>query len=164
MSKQVNFYVTPEDTTLLEDSLRDIESFVVLHSRSDSSKPRILANLDYIENGQQWLYLFLVRPDDLDSVSMRYVPAQDYWTVDVLKSPVIELNRCFFDGQILRRGRIYYIGKFYGTNDELIAKPEPFQKWANSVFKTTKKALNKINSDYFGRNAQEWLTSGGALA
>lgn len=164
MTKQVNFYVTPEDTSLLEDKLRHIDSLVVLHSRSSNSKPHELDSLDYVENGQQWLYFYLVRQDDFDSVIMRHVPAQNYWTVDVVKSPVIEFNRCFFDGKILRRGRIYYINKFYGTNDELLEKPEPFQIWAKSIFNTTKKSLDKVNSDYYGRNAKAWISSGGTLA
>ena len=39
-------------------------------------------------------------------------------------SPVVELTRCFFDGHILRRGRLYFVDRYYGTNGDWIEKPE----------------------------------------
>lgn len=163
MGKQVNFYLLPADIAILEEKIRDIDSLVVLHSRSNISKPRELANLELLEEGQHWLYFYLVRPEDLDSVQMRHVPAQNYWTVDVLKSPVIELQRCFWDGQVLRRGRVYYQDKFFGDDNELIEKSESFQRWAKWIFKTIKQSLDKVDHDYLGYNAKRWLSTGGTF-
>lgn len=165
MGKQVNFYLLPDDAAKLEAKLRDKEPLIVLHSRSDSSMPRALAHLNFEENGRRWLYFYLVRPEDLNDVVMRHVPAQGYWVVDALRSPVIEFTQCFFDGHDLRRGRIYYVDNFYGVNGKLIEKTEPFKKWARSVFATTKKILSKYDSYfYIGEETKTWLAgSGGAL-
>lgn len=164
MGKQVNFYLIHADTVKLEAKLRDITPLIVLHSRSDSSIPRVLEHLDHEEHGQYWLYFYLVRPEDFNNVVMRHVPAQGYWTVDVLMSPVIEFQRCFSDGHNLKRGRIYYVDKFYGANDELVEKTESFRKWVKSILSTTKKGLSKHDSYYIGEATKAWLTtSGGAL-
>lgn len=164
MGKQISFYLTPADTFKLEFKLREIEPFHVLHSRSDAAKARVLDNLNYAEHGQQWLYFFLVRRDDVDSVVMRNVPSQGYWSVDVLKSPVIEFQRSFFDEYSLKRGRIYYVDKYYGVNNKLVKKSESFREWAQSIFLITRKSLIKYGPDFIGEESKAWLDStGGTL-
>ncbi len=165
MGHQVNFHLTPTDTSELEARMHAVGPMVVLHSRSATGKPRILENLDLTEGEQPWLYYFLVRPDDLDEVAMHHVPAQGYWTVDVLKSPVIEFNRCFFDGKLLRRGRVYYADSFYSPDNQMVLKSEAFRKWGQSILRVARKGLKKNGLLYIGRNAGEWLaTSHGELA
>jgi hypothetical protein len=95
---------------------------------------------------------------------MREVPAQGYWTVDGLRSPVIEFQRSFFDGKSLRRGRAYVVEKYYGPNDVLVEKPEAFRTWARSVLGTIKKELHRHGPDFIGSDAKVWLSSAaGAL-
>ena len=164
MGHQVNFYVTPQDRTLLEERLREIGPMLVLHSRSPTSAVRKLETLDFAENGKPWLFFYLVRPEDLSAIITRHVPVQGYWTIDVLKSPVVEFNSCFFNGDKLRRGRVYYIDSYYGEDDVLVQKSESFQAWAKSLFGVVKKSLKKRGADYVGPHAIEWLSSdGGAL-
>lgn len=153
MGKQVRYFLTPEDTVELEAELRTIEPLVVLHRRSSIMLPRVLEHLDFEENGNPWLFFYLARPDDLDSIVMNHVASQNYWGIDSLRSPVIEFNRCYFDGVYLRRGRIYLNDKFYGVDDELVEKPAPFRAWANAVLGKTRRSLHKIDGDYFGQEA-----------
>ena len=161
MGKQINFFLLPSDLTKLENKLKDTCSLIILHNKSDSSTPRKLMNLNLIENNHRWLFYYLVRPDDIGSLVINYVPKQNYWVIDVLRSPVIEVTSCFFDGQNLRRGRIYYIDKFYGENDEVVEKPENFKKWAQQIFSVTKKNLLKFDKDYIGEEAKKWLDQSG---
>jgi hypothetical protein len=164
MSQQVNFYVSPTETAALEEAWRSLGSMSVLHSRSNDAGPRVLPSSDLEEAGQRWLFFQLVRTDDLKSVVMRNVPAQGYWTVDVVKSPVVELTRCFFDGRILRRGRLYFVDGFYGADGEWVDKGEDFKKWGKSLLSATKKKLARHESDYIGEEARSWLeSSGGSL-
>jgi hypothetical protein len=78
-------------------------------------------------------FFYMVRPDDLSAINLEEVPEQRYWSIDILSSPVVELTRCYFDGKILRRGRLYYTHSFYGGDDRWVEKPEPFRSWAKRL-------------------------------
>ncbi|WP_437875551.1 hypothetical protein [Sorangium sp. So ce513] len=160
MGRQVTFFAAPDDIAQLQHRIGDIEPMCILHDRSPTAKPRVLPTLDVAEDGQSLLFYFLVREIDLAQVVTRHVPAQGYWTVDVLRSPVVEFDGCFFDGTVLRRGHVYYVEGFYGENDEWIEKPEGFRSWAKRVLKATKKCLKRRGSDYIGAAAAEWLAQG----
>jgi hypothetical protein len=86
------------------------------------------------------------------------VTTQGYWVVDVLRSPALELSSCFFDGKILRRGRIYYVDGFGGEDGAWIEKPETFRTWARRVRAAIRKALARQGDfDDIGPDARAWL-------
>lgn len=157
MGHQVNFYATPADIAELERSIGRMEPMVIVHSRSPTAEPRVVSSLNVTEEGQRWLFYFLVRKTDLVHVVTEHVPAQGYWAIDILHSPVVEFNSCYFDRKILRRGRVYYVDGFYGENEAWVEKPEGFRTWARAVLKTTRKALKKHETDYLGPDALTWL-------
>jgi hypothetical protein len=159
MGHQINFYLDPMDMVALEQTIRTLGPLLVLHSRSPVPEPRILDSVSIEENGQPWLFVHLVRHEDLQAVVTRHVPAQGYWTIDVVKSPVIEFNRCFFDCTILRRGRLYYVDGYYDANQVWEDKPQSFQQWAKAVLAKAKKSLRKHKTDYIGKGAEAWLSS-----
>lgn len=164
MSHQLNFFLTPIDTESLVIKLKDITPLLILHHRSDGPNPHLLQSLDYYEESGPLLFFCLVRPEDLGLVVMKNIPGQGHWMIDVLRSPIIEFNKCFFDQKLLRRGRIYYNDWYYGANNSRINKNISFDKWAKSIFSTTRRALKRYNSDYIGSDAQEWIESyGGTL-
>jgi hypothetical protein len=132
MGHQVNFYLAPEDLRDLERRLREIQPLTVIHRRSPSDQPRVVDSFEVLEDGKPWFFLACVRTEDLAHVTLRHVPEQGYWVVDEYQSPVIELTRCFFDGRILRSGRLYYNDGFWGPDKTWVEKPEPFRKWAKS--------------------------------
>lgn len=160
MGHQVNFHAAPQDIGDIEAAIRKLEPMAVLHDRSPEARPRVLPSLRFEEDGQPLLFYFLVRESDLSQVVTRHVPAQGYWSVDGLRSPVIEFNSCYFDGRVLRRGRVYYVDGFYGEDDVWVDKQQSFRTWANAVLKATKKCLRKRGSDYIGPAAAEWLAQG----
>jgi hypothetical protein len=157
MGHQVNFYATPADITELQLRISEIEPMRVLHSRSATPEPRELPGLNFTEGGQPLLFYFLVRASDLVHVATRHVPAQGYWTVDDLRSPVVEFSSCYFDGTILRRGRVYYVDGFYGVDDAWVEKSEIFQSWAKNVLRTTRNFMRKHETDYIGKDALAWV-------
>lgn len=162
MGHQVEFFLGPNDLRELEARLKKVGELMILHRRSDRPAPRILESIDLREGGAPWLFYYLVRPDDLRAVEFREVPAQGYWAVDVLTSSVVELSRCYFDGKILRRGRLYYTDGFYAEDDRWIEKPRAFKSWANRVFAAARKTLrlSRELSAYVGAEA-EALRAGG---
>ncbi|HSP82041.1 MAG TPA: hypothetical protein VLQ93_26200, partial [Myxococcaceae bacterium] len=90
----------------------------------------------------------LVQPEALESVRMRYIPQQGYWSVESDCSPVIQLSRCYYDGTILRRGRLYYQRRFV-EGGAWVEKPEAFQSWARKVFAVARKTLQKLPDSPF---------------
>ncbi len=67
-------------------------------------------------------------------------------------SPVIELDRNFFDGQRIRHGRMY----FYTGPD---FDPE-FVRWGDKVLRAVRKVLVRSpesKTEYFGPAALEWM-------
>jgi len=160
VGKQVNFFLLPSDLISLEVEIARVGPFEVLHSRSRSIEVRRLGAINPNKAGEDWLHLFLVRPDDVEQVVTQHVPAQGYYSVDALRSPAIEFQRCFFDGKELRRGRAYFVDKYYNSKGALIQKPEPFRKWAQSVLGVIRRSLERQGHDYIGRDAKQWLSTG----
>jgi hypothetical protein len=157
MSHQVNFYLDPIDTNALESLLRDGDDLRILHSRSSSAAPRVVPSVTMEENGVPWLDFYFVRAADLDQVVMRHEQDEGYWTVDALRSPVVEFKRCFYDGSVLRRGRLYFVDGFRGDDEKRVEKPLAFKEWANAALKKTKKMMLRPEGEYIGTHAQSWL-------
>ncbi len=163
MGHQATFFITADDTRAVETALRETGDFAILHSRSPTATPREVEHLDFSENGKPWLFLLLVLREHLADVQTRHVPEQGYWTIDVLTSPVVEFNRSFFDGRIIRPGRIYYVDGYYASNDVPVEKPEAFRSWAARTLRVVKKILAKRGSAYVGSAAAAWLDAGGSV-
>ena len=154
MGHQLNFYLTDRDTEMVENAIRALEPVVILHRRSAGPAPRELASLRYGEDGHAWLYFDLARPADLPSLSLDHVAGPDYWTVDVRRDPVLEFNRCFSDGKIIRRGRIYFISSCFGEDDAPVRKDEAFVAWGHKVIRRVRSVLTRHGSDYIGPEAR----------
>jgi hypothetical protein len=161
---QINFYALPKDVLDMEEQVRRFEPIAILHSRSTTSGPRPVASTQLTEDGLEWLFFYLVRKPDIYAVAMEHVPAQRYWTVDVLASPVVELARCHFDGRALRRGRMFYVDRYLSAEGTWVEKPDSFRTWAKKVLGVARKCFRKQGAEYMGREALRWLQeSGGKL-
>jgi len=160
MGKQLVAFLTQRDTESLIARLQAIEGFLIVHSRSRNDRPTVLESVTIQEDDRTWLYYFLVRKDDLGSVVMREVPAQNYWVVDSLRSPVIEFTRSFSDGRRIRAGRLWYEESYFGEDGEPLQKPQPFLNWADRVFKSSRQQLAKSGNRRIGPEAHEMITSG----
>lgn len=161
MGHQLTFHLTPVDTLTLEAKLRALGPMVVLHSDSATASPRVVDSLEFSEGGRPWLQLYLARAGDVDSIKMKHVPVRSLWYVDVLDSPVVEFSRCFFNGKVLREGRIYWVDGFYGKDDAWALKNEGFRAWAKRVRSTSKKFLKPHGASLVGPDTASWLASSG---
>jgi hypothetical protein len=156
MSSQINFYITQKDLANIEVALKTSDEFFILHSSSPTSAPHIVDTMVCKPGETQWLFYYLVRKSDLDKVLMHYVEKQNYWSIDSVRSPVIEFDSCYLSENILRRGRVYYVNKFYDDEGILVGKPEDFCIWAKQIFLKIRKFLKKHEKDYIGTDAFEW--------
>jgi len=127
MGHQLRFFLTPTDLQLLEQRLRAQCPVAILDSRSEQSAPTMLSTLAVAESGKTWLKIFLVPPDLVDTLTFERVAQQGYWTVDLLRAPAVELSRCFYDGKILRVGRLFFHRGFYDEAGTWVEKPATTQ-------------------------------------
>jgi hypothetical protein len=157
MSHQINYYILPSETGAIEAGLKTIAPMVILHHRSPHARPNVASSFSAGAVNPPTLYYFLLLEADLALVRMLEVPAQGYWVVDSLRSPVIELSVCYFNGALIRRGRVYYNTTWYDDNDMKVVKSDAFQHWSKRIFARLRKALTRKGSFYFGPQALAWL-------
>jgi hypothetical protein len=158
-SRQFGFYATGTDMQCIT---RQIESlgvpFSILEKRKKFASPTFASDL----SSEQDLTSALVRRDDLSE--LRWTPLSNgEELLNVATSPVIEVNRPYFDGRAMSRGRLYYSTKYYDGNRKPSLKPAAFLDWASTVFRVVKKCLaydkglTPYAGDYVADNARAWI-------
>lgn len=157
MGHQINFYLSPRDMLELEKELLSLEETLILHDRSRGPYPRIVDSTDLVEDGDRQHFFNFVRTADLDSVVMKEVKTQGYWNIDDLRSPVIEFTRSNFNGELIRRGRLYYIDVYYDDSGKLVGKTPGFDVWAKKVLSKARRSMefDKELLAYVGDEANE---------
>ncbi len=76
--------------------------------------------------------------------------------MDVLRSPVIEYRRCFTDGKILRRGRLFFIEDYYDENERTVKKDTEFRDWARAMVARVRRIMKKRDDgDYMSTGAAD---------
>jgi hypothetical protein len=153
MGHQLTFRATPADLAGLEAAFAKSHPYVCLAWRSPDATPKQLRGFSEYQPGRDDLKVLLVSPTDLSKVRSGYVPAQKYWTVDTLRSPVVEMSRCYVEGNAIRPGRLYYKDEYYGAEGQRMLQPEDFRKWAADLLKTTKNVFKRIKGEYVGAEA-----------
>ena len=158
MGHQVGFYLTPDDLQGLERRLREAGEIAILDSRSRRPAPARLLSTAVPEMGVTPLRVLLARPEDLPVLSFTEVAGRGGWSVDALRSPVMELDRCFYDGTVLRRGRLYYVDGCYGAKGEWVEKPAAFLDWAKTMLAAARRYLKKHPDlgEYAGPEVLSW--------
>lgn len=149
-SGQINFYLHPDDQASFEAALRGCGELLVLQGLEASTRPVLSTTTSILEMGRENLRIYLVRPQDIGSVCGRQQPS-GAWTVDAMKSPVVEFSRCYFDGTGMRRGRLYAIFKYLGEDGQKVSKTKDFLQWARCLIKAARHSLTKRDDgDYVG--------------
>jgi hypothetical protein len=139
---QVNFFVLPADLPVVESAIRSAGDVCFLEDRTPTDRPAVIDTLavDPGEMGRRQLGAYIARESEMGAVQTRFIAAQGYWLIESTVSPVLEFDRCFFDGSVLRRGRAYF-GSDLRFRPEL---PDPgFVKWGDRVLSRIKKVLQR---------------------
>ena len=163
MGRQFQVYLLPSDAVRLVEIIRDKVALRLLASRSSQQDPVEIESPILTQGG-------FTRADCLlapiaASLQIRYVDKQSYWYVDTLFSEAIEFKACHFDEKTIKRGRLYYDQGFYNVQGKWQDKSPDFLTWAEKVFRTAKKTLERDPSleAYVGRDAQRWRAAGGVF-
>ena len=154
MGHQFRIFLTWVDLHGFQEKLLSKDT-QILRNRSRGPFPSPVDSLDLIENSQRHFFFYLVRMRDLDFVRTREVKTQGYWTIDTLRSPVVEVTLSNLDGNTFRPGRFYYTDRFFDEHGNFVSKTLGFSEWAKKLLSKGKRLLtyDKDLSAYLGEEA-----------
>jgi hypothetical protein len=158
MGHQARLILTPRDTAELEHRLRET-NVLVIPPILPSPDVCLLLTMAIADMGGEDLLVYLAHKKDFSELQFRQLEKEEGWTVDLLRSPVVEFIRCFFDETVLRPGRLFYEDGYYGPSGAWLEKSDAFRGWAKALFREIKKNL-KWRADlsgYIGPHAEKWL-------
>ncbi len=164
MGRQVNFFMHPEDENVFLDFLKTTGDVAYIPLPQKSMHLQTSDKITPRNHPDCWLRVYLLLKTYSDDVIMEEVKSQRYWLIDEF-SPVIQFRRCFFDGKILRRGRLYFVTSYYDEQGEKVSLPEPFLKWGARILSWIRKNYIKVTKDsyYTSPSALAFQKSGGIL-
>jgi hypothetical protein len=156
VSQQARLFLTSRDIRGLEATFRGCGELRVLAYRSSGPRPSQLLTMTPTGEPDEWLTVFLCRPQDLGKIELREVPEQKYWTVDQMRSPVIEFSRSYHNEGIIRAGRIYFDTAGPAREDADLLK------WGVALVKSARRTLahNVTLSGYVGPEAAQLAAAG----
>lgn len=100
-----------------------------------------------------WLAVCLTRERHVDDVRLQDVAGQPYRTVDVLRSPAIEVTRCYQDAELIRPGRMFFDHGYY-EGQSWIEKDEEFVAWAKQILSMVRRAFPEYSGYRIGPEAR----------
>lgn len=161
MGRQVNFFLSPDDHLAMEAEIRAVGPVSIVEDRTAGGVIQARDSLALVAPGVESLFLCLLRPDDLGQVRIRPIRGRDdgAGSIDGMRSPVIECGRCYFDGTLIRQGRLYFETTILSDQHTIEKKPDPFIEWADRVLRRVRKHLTKDPASprsaptYFGQGA-----------
>jgi hypothetical protein len=156
MAKQVSFFMHPDDLADFDAWLRSREGTTVLADYSQTPVPRPLSSVTIGRMGEESLRVFLARDGDLPNVIFQSIPNRGY-VIDVLRSPVVQFSRCYFNGHLLRCGRFYYETGYWDEEKQWKTKSDMFSHWADAILRRIRTAYKTKHFFYYvGPSAQKW--------
>jgi hypothetical protein len=169
-SKQINFYLTQDDISKFDNYIK--ENNLLLIGKPSPEKKILFADSLLSEySGIHKLrgHKYIVRPEDVDLVTLKFIENQNHYVVDVMNSPVVEIWCSNITNESKKPDRIYYIKDALLKNpSRTIPKSPEFLKMADDLFRWIRKNFKNANLPGFERDIvspaiAEWVQSGGRL-
>lgn len=161
-SKQVNFFLAPEDLAEGIKFFADNGCEVIKRYTRKAGQPVYFD----VEKNQDFVFqVCLCKSEYLETLIFTYLDTRQEYSIDTTKSNVIEFSIGGFypySDKELHRSRLYFVSQYY-EGDGLFQKDEEFLLWADNIFKAFKKAFlvkdKSILTDIYGtKNFIEWAT------
>jgi hypothetical protein len=152
---QVRFYALPIDFDEIEATIRALDRDVrFLDRKLHDGKLFELEHLDRAPDGR------------VEIILERHLPYLSYGPssgppayMDSLLSPILEFDGYYFNGELLRQGRLYFTPSFYDDDGALCRKPVEFLNFADRALKATRRLFkrNPTFDGYVGKAAADWI-------
>ena len=140
-SKQVNYYITENELEDFDDYLASNKGLVVGLPMVSSNVVALSSIKELNTHKFKWPLSFrIVQEEMMNEIRTRFVEKQGYYLIDTLRSPVIEMSKCYFDTKTkgIRIARLYYQTGYYDENEMWVKKNDTFIKWADNLLKEFK--------------------------
>jgi hypothetical protein len=159
-SRQVTFFLTPKDQAELLSKLDPSGQFVYLASHYSNGQMQILQTPVVQQMGQEALTIYIARTDDLDTIVS--TGREQFLSIDVLRSPVIEFSRCYMGERHMSDGRFYVVNSYFDQHGQIARKDDGFLRWAERLVSKTRRSLTKDPDSfaYFGAEALQLRSTG----
>lgn len=151
-SRQLNFYLNLSDQHLFDQMLRANEQTKLCRYQTEQASPCFLESSIIRKMGEEALKIVLVRKSDIENIQYRKIRDRNIYSIDTIRSPVIEFSRCYVADNIIRRGRLYFVKTHYDDKDILIKKSSDFLAWANQLLDEARESLaSYLSGDFIGQ-------------
>lgn len=166
-SKQLNFFITPDDHNRINEMILESNILVILKQNISGTSeivpskalPSIEANI---------FQLYLTTSQFLDKIKILETDNGIKY-FDINRSHLLEFSLGGYypyDRDILNSGRLYYVKSFYNNLEELEEKSNVFCEWSDGIIKNFKKEfLQRYSNDkdfLYSKSAIEWIEKNNA--
>jgi len=138
-SKQYNFFPNKEELDKLEKYLQS-KGFILLSVPAKELPFQISEQI--IQNQKDiWPIRYITQNKFLEKVNTKYIEEQNYYTIDVISSPVIELvlPKNMYQKKESQQSRVYFVTSYFDSNKKWIEKDSEFIALANNILKWSRK-------------------------
>jgi len=146
-SKQINFYMMPEDVAELDEYIKQQGLVIVAYSNSENH-PKIL---DTIVNLIEPIAYFIL-PENSNTIKLDYIESRKNYVVNCFYASCIEYRKTFYavEENKMRPGKLYFNSMMYNLMEEWIEKDEQTILLAEKLFNWYRKHFKntKINSEF----------------
>lgn len=163
MGRQVNFFMNNDDLAEFEKRLLDKHDALFLQPVFSSPTMNILSSLVIPETENVHRSCYLCRKQDRDQIVFKEVvptnpKISSYWSVISDSSPIIEFDRCYWNNEFIRRGRLYFVVRQY-VQHGLAEKPQDFLAWGDNILRWVRRNYLRETTFgfYIGPNTAKWV-------
>ena len=156
MGKQVGFLANETELSILDEFIFK-HKLNVIGSPQLTDPPTLLKSIhEHFHLDYKFKFnLYIIRNEDLPLIKNRYIEQQNYYMIEHMNSPVIELKKTKIEQETktLKAGRLYYDNGFYDNQRNFINHPSDFLNLASEFLKHIKNtfphktAYNNYSSD-----------------
>lgn len=167
-SKQLNFFLAPEDLPFIYDFFNRME---VKYVRINKYDPEDINFESFpFRHGSAYEQIFITQMEFSSKIYARLSGIASEYRLDLEKSFVLEFTPGGIypsSAHILNRGSFYCKTSYFVSNGESVAKTDEFKKWVDKFFKAFKKEFlvksNEVSWMFFSHRTIEWMNKRGAV-
>lgn len=162
-SQQLNFFLGPQDQELLEECFILCGDFIIIRPRSIKLLC-VLETTIISDFAKSELRVLLAQKADMKDIKLHRLKNTQMESANIISNPIIEYDRCYVGDKFIRRGRLYFVEKYFDEFGVLIRKPDSYVQWAKCIFREVRsKLFHHGNGMYAGPEANALMQRGWLL-
>lgn len=147
-NKQINFYALEEEIVKFLEAF-DIE--IIGMPIFNNEVVSFVSLSEAVKYNFNWPLQYRITKQEFSSdICLKFIESQNYYLIDSLRSPVIDLTLCYCDlkQNKIRRGRMFYQTGFYNNDEVWQDKNHEFVSWADELLKAFAMTI-KVRKDKY---------------